>query len=142
LVCYGYFENFAVALAVAGLNEEMTPMPRMGRDARTRALEELAVIEVEKIGEQGGMAFPNRLMGRGEWVIVTLHGRDEVGDLLPPGGSARPGGGAAGGGTGGGIGHRTVLAMDMEGAEEWVQYMSPEETLKILRDRGENGSNG
>jgi uncharacterized protein (DUF58 family) len=139
LVCYGFFENFAVGLAVAGLAEgAVPPAPRMGRDARAGLLRQLAVIDPEAIRPEVGIDFPNRIAGRAEWVIVTLRGDDPTWDLLAPGSPATagvPGGGGGGGGTS----HRTVLALDAPDAGSWVHFLSPEETMKILRERGGPG---
>jgi uncharacterized protein (DUF58 family) len=136
LVCYGLFENFAVGLAVAGLAEAgAPPAPRMGREARARLLEQLAVIDPERIEPGVGIDFPNRIAGRAEWVVITLHADDPMRDLLPPGNPARAGVSGGGGGGGGGS-HRTLLALDAPDAESWVRFLSPQDTRRILRDRG------
>jgi uncharacterized protein (DUF58 family) len=135
LVCYGFFENFAVGLAVAGLNEgAVPPAPRMGHEVRARLLRQLALLNLDDIQPDVGIDFPNRIAGRAEWVIVTLRGDDQARDLLLPGSpptAAVPGGGGGGGGSS----HRTVLALDAPDAASWVQFLSPEETLRILRER-------
>ena len=135
LVCYGFFENFAVGLAVAGLAEgALPPVPRMGHDARALLLRQLALLNLDEIQADVGINFPNRIAGRAEWVIVTLGGNDPTRDLLLPGSpptAAVPGGGGGGGGSS----HRTVLALDAPDAATWVQFLSPEETLRILRER-------
>jgi uncharacterized protein (DUF58 family) len=139
LVCYGFFENFAVGLAVAGVREtgsvsasgaggSVLPVPGMGREARARALRTLAVMAVEDVEAGAGIDIPERIAGHSEWVVVTLRGGDEVGDLFPAG-SRR----VAGRGTG--SGHRTVLALDAPDAGTWVQFLSAADTLRILRAR-------
>lgn len=129
LVCYGFFENFAVGLAIAGLKGAPPPMPQMGRDARAMMLKQLAVLDPTHIEAEAGIELPNRLAGRAEWIIVTLRGDDPTRDLLPPGAAAHAGP------TGGG--HRTVLAMDEPDASGWVRFLSSKETLHLLRDRSE-----
>jgi uncharacterized protein (DUF58 family) len=131
LVCYGYFENFAVGLAIAGLPESLAPVPQMGRDARARLLRQLAVMNPGDIRSDLGVEFPNRIAGRAEWVVVTLHGDDPTGDLLPPGGRAHVSGGGS---------HRTLLPMDAAESKTWVHFLSQQETLRLLRDRAEGAA--
>jgi uncharacterized protein (DUF58 family) len=131
LVCYGFYENFAVGLAVAGAPEDgLPPAPHMGRVTRGQLLRQLALIEPEAITEEGGIEFPNRVAGRAEWVVVTMHGDDPIRDLLPSGGMAHltlPGGG--------GGSHRTLLALDAPDAGTWVRFLTPEDTMRLLRER-------
>jgi len=129
LVCYGFFENFAVGLTIAGLKGEGVPMPLMGREARAAMLQRLAVVSPEQVDAQVGMEFPNRLAGRAEWIIVTLSGVDVTRDLVPPGAAPAPAGFGAGG-------HRTVLAVDAPDAASWVRFLSTADTMRLLRDRG------
>ena len=128
LVCYGFYENFAVALAIAGMPDQPPPAPQMGRDARARALRQLAMLDAHRI-EDEPIDFPNRLVGRAEWVIVTLRGSDPTRDLLPPGAAAMPAGHA-------GAARRTVLALDAPDSRSWVHFLSHQDTLRLLRDRG------
>jgi uncharacterized protein (DUF58 family) len=122
LICYGYFENFAVGLAIAGIADEVAVAPRMGRDARGTMLRQLALIEPGKIVPTRAIEFPNRVAGRAEWVAVTLHTSDDVRDLFPPGA------------IGANAGHRTVLALDEAAADTWVHFLSTEETHRLLRE--------
>lgn len=132
LVCYGFYENFAVGLAVAGMpGDGLPPAPHMGRVSREQLLRQLAVIDPVGIRAEGGIEFPNRVAGRAEWVVVTMHGDDPIRDLVP-GGAAHitpPGGG------GGGGGHRTLLALDSPEVNTWVRFLTPEDTMRLLRDR-------
>ncbi len=128
LICYGYFENFAVGLAIAGVSDGGVVVPRMGRDARGAMLRQLALIDPGKIDPAKGIDFPSRVIGRAEWVAVTLHGDDAIRDLFPP--SSGGGGGAAG------MGHRTILALDEPQADSWIHFLSTEETHRLLREHG------
>jgi uncharacterized protein (DUF58 family) len=123
LICYGYFENFAVGLAIAGLEDAAVVAPRMGRDARGAMLRQLALIDPRRINASKGIDFPNRIAGRAEWVAITLHGEDAIRDLLPP-----SSGGAQS------MGHRTTLALDDSQAGSWIHFLSTEETHRLLRE--------
>lgn len=134
LVCYGFYENFAVGLAVAGAEGDagLPPAPHMGRVTRAELLRQLAVIDPLAIKADGGIELPNRVAGRAEWVVVTMHGDDPIRDLLPPVGAAHV---ASPGGGGGGGGHRTLLPLDSPEARTWVHFLTPEDTMRLLRDR-------
>ena len=94
------------------------------------------MIDPDAIRPEVGIDFPNRIAGRAEWAIVTLRGDDPTRDLLVPGSPATLG---VPGGGGGGSSHRTVLALDAPEAGSWVHFLSPEETMRLLRERGEHG---
>ena len=51
LLCYGFLENFAVGLAIAGQKTDMPPVPQMGREARARLLHQLAILNPEYVLE-------------------------------------------------------------------------------------------
>lgn len=129
LVCYGFFENFAVALAIAGLDDELPPSPQMGRDARAMMLRRLAILDLSDIAPDRGIAPPNRLAGRAEWMLVTLRASDSYHDLLNP----MAGGG--GGATRGGTAQHIVLPMDDPAADNWVHFLTGQDTLRLLRER-------
>jgi uncharacterized protein (DUF58 family) len=118
LVCYGFLENFAVALAIAGLDTETPPAPQMGREARANLLRRLAILEADHIDPQKTLAIPNRLVGRAEWIIVTLHESDTFHDLLPPSPATS----------------HTLLALDDPASENWLHFLSGQDTLRILRE--------
>lgn len=124
LVCYGYFENFAVGLAIAGLRDQGTVAPRMGRDARGAMLRQLALIDAGDIDPARGIDFPHRMAGKAEWVVVTLHSQDAVRDLFPAN-SRRDGAGA---------GHRTTLSLDAPDAASWIRFLSTEDAQRLLRE--------
>jgi uncharacterized protein (DUF58 family) len=116
LICYAFLENFAVALAVAGTGSDIPPIPQMGREARATLLHRLAILDPEKLTDKSGIAIPNRLAGRAEWVIISLRREDPITGLLPP--NAR----------------HTRLALDSPEASTWVHFLSGHETLRILRE--------
>jgi uncharacterized protein (DUF58 family) len=124
LVCYGYFENFAVGLAIAGLPEQSVITPRMGRDARGAMLRQLALIDAGRIDPGRAIEFPNRIAGRAEWVVVTLHSEDAVRDLFPA--HARH--------DGAGMGHRTTLSLDAPDAASWIRFLSAQDAQRLLRE--------
>ena len=116
LVCYGWMENFAVGLAIAGLPDEQAPIPLMGRESRQRLLYRLAVLKPAEIEADRAIPMPNRLGSRAEWMIVTLHRADEVRDLVPAGTRS------------------TTLALDDPGSANWVHFLTNAETRRILRE--------
>jgi uncharacterized protein (DUF58 family) len=119
LICYGFLENFAVALAIAGVDTQTPPIPQMGREARANLLRRLAVLDPEKIEPQAGLAIPNRLAGRAEWIIVTLHQSDDYRDLIPSSPATS----------------HTLLALDAAGSETWLHFLTGLDTLRILREQ-------
>jgi uncharacterized protein (DUF58 family) len=117
VLCYAFLENFAAALAIAGAEGDVPPKPQMGRESRSMLLHRLATLNLDDVQEEGkGVPMPNRLRARAEWVIITLKSTDRIDDLHPPG--AAP----------------LVLALDAPDHEEWVQFVSGDETLRILRE--------
>jgi uncharacterized protein (DUF58 family) len=132
LICFGYFQNFAVGLAVAGLGEaeENDATPLMGREARTQMLQKLARLDPAMIRNNVGIGWPRRVANRAQWVVVTLHGSDPVSDLLPAGS-----GGAAATVPANGESPRSVLALDAPDAGTWVEFLSAADTLRLLRER-------
>jgi uncharacterized protein (DUF58 family) len=117
LLCYAFMENFAVALAIAGTSDDTPPKPQMGRESRSMLLHRLATLNIEDVQEEGrGVPMPNRLRARAEWIIVTLKGTDRLDDLHPPGTTP------------------LVLAIDAADHDSWVQFVSGEETHRILRE--------
>jgi uncharacterized protein (DUF58 family) len=126
LICYGFFENFAVGLAIAGELSEAPPTPHMGREARSEMLHRLAVLDPGLLRPNIGINFPSRLAGRSESIVVTLHASDECGDLLSPGG-------AGGGHAVAHSGHCTRMPLDSPDAGEWLHFLTPEDTLRLLR---------
>ncbi len=138
LICYGFFENFAVGLAIAGIDTEVPPSPQMGRDARSTLLKRLAILDVASIRPDAGIAYPNRLAGRAQWIIVTLHASDPYRDLLSPNAP----GGAAPGTSAGALrsGNHTLLAMDDPDSTNWVHFLTAQDTLRLLRDHGASAS--
>lgn len=116
LICYGFFENFAVGLAIAGLPDEEMPLPIMGREARNKLLYRLAVLDVRSVRANIGGVKPNRLASQSEWVVVTMSRRDEVRDIVP-----------------GNVEH-TVLALDDPESDTWVHFASGEHTRRLLHE--------
>jgi uncharacterized protein (DUF58 family) len=116
LLCYAFIENFAVALTIAGSGEQSPPIPQMGRDARATLLHRLASLDAQRISPTSAFPFPNRLVGRAEFVVISLRSQDPHRDLLPP--------------------HVqfTLLALDSPEADTWVHFLSANETLRILRE--------
>jgi uncharacterized protein (DUF58 family) len=127
LICYGFFENFAVGLSIAGVDEALSPSPQMGRDARAWMLERLAVLDLRQIRPAGGIATPNRLAGRAQWIVVTLNRDDPFEDLLMASGS--------GGISRGGATRQIILALDDPEAAKWLHFLDAEDTLRLLRER-------
>jgi uncharacterized protein (DUF58 family) len=119
LLCYGFLENFAVALAVAGVDTNTPPLPQMGREARANVLRRLAELDPDKIDPRAGLAIPNRLVGRAEWIVVTLRQADEFHDLLPSSPATS----------------HTLLALDAPGSESWLHLLTGQDTLRILREQ-------
>ncbi len=140
LICYGFFENFAVGLAIAGIDTVIPPAPHMGRDARADLLRRLAVLDAGAVDRERGIVYPNKLAGRAEWIVVTLHQSDRWQDLVSPAGAVGGSGGAGSGGRGnsGRVsnargGQQTVLAVDAPDSPSWVHFLSAQETLRLLR---------
>jgi uncharacterized protein (DUF58 family) len=119
LICYGFVENFAVALAIAGVDTESPPVPLMGREARAHLLRRLAILDADKVDPRGTLAIPNRLVGRAEWIIVTPNQSDPIRDLLPSSPATS----------------HTLLPLDAPGAENWLQFLTGQATQRILRDQ-------
>jgi uncharacterized protein (DUF58 family) len=117
IACDGFMENFAVALAIAGLDAE-APVPQMGRGARAHLLQRLAMLDPEQIVATMPLPFPNRLAGRAEWVVVNLRRADPYKDLLAGSAASRA----------------TVLALDDPDAPNWIHFLSAAETARLLRE--------
>jgi len=115
LLCYAFLENFAVALAIAGTDSDVPPIPQMGREARATLLHRLAILDIQTINGST-IPIPNRLAGRAEWVIISLHRADSISDLLP------------------GNASYTHLPLDSPDAPNWVHFLSGHETLRLLRE--------
>jgi len=118
LVCYGFLENFAVALAIAGVDTQTPPAPQMGREARAHLLRRLAILDVDKIDSDAGLAIPNRLVGRAEWIIVTPSQSDNFRDLIPSSPATS----------------HTLLPLNAPGSDSWLHFLTGQDTLRILRE--------
>ena len=88
------------------------------------------------IRHDGGIAYPNRLAGRAQWIIVTMHASDAYRDLLSPNASnsttATSGGDMR-------SGHHTILAMDAPDSSQWVRFLTAQDALRLLRNHGVAG---
>jgi uncharacterized protein (DUF58 family) len=132
LICYGFFENFAVGLAIAGVDHLTPPSPQMGREARAQMLRRLATLSSSDIRPEIGIAYPNRLAGRAEWIVVTLNASDPCRDLLGPATRAEIGKPLS---TTGMLrtSHQTILALDAPDSPHWLRFLTPHDTLRLLR---------
>jgi len=137
VLCWAFYENYAVGLAIAGRPSEPADPPRMGWEARTHLLTRLAQIDLGQIFP-AGIHFSARLGGRAQWIVITLQSSDTTSDLVPPPASlarlhdqqdaatATPTRASAA---------QTILALDTPGSADWVRFLDPKETARLLRDR-------
>ncbi len=116
LVCYGFAENFAVGLSVAGVEGAEAPVPQMGREVRQRLLHRLATLEVEDIGGGASPLQGAKLGRRAEYVIIGLRGLDETEGLVPVGTT------------------RTALVMDDAESETWLHFLAGDDARRLLRE--------
>ena len=117
IACDGFIENFAVGLAIAGL-DTLPPSPLMGRGARAAILHRLALLDPETLAPTTAFPFPNHLAGRAQWILINLRRADPWQDLLPGSAASRS----------------TLLALDDPQAGEYVHYLSADETSHLLRE--------
>lgn len=117
VACDGFLENFAVALAIPGI-DTVAPAPLMGRGARTALLHRLATLEPEFLKPNLPLPFPSRLAGRAEWIVINLRRADPYKDLLAGSAASRA----------------TLLALDDPEAANYIHYLSAADTSKLLRE--------
>ena len=111
----------------------------MGWEARSNLLTRLAQIDLANIFP-AGINFSSRLSGRAQWIVITLQSSDTTADLLPPSASlsrlhndseddapaSAPTRASAA---------QTILSMDTPGSADWIRFLDPKETARLLRDR-------
>lgn len=140
VICWGFQENLAVGLSIAGLEENAAPLPRSGWEARAMLLTRLAELDLGDVGP-GGIAFAGKVPPRTQWVVVTLQSGDAPDDLFPAVPPAAPQDGETQPGrtpaqSGGRLfAHRSILAMDAPAAMQWVRFLDPAETPRPFRER-------
>jgi uncharacterized protein (DUF58 family) len=117
VACDGFLENFAVALAIPGI-DTLPPAPLMGRGARSALLRRLAVVDPDSLNPGLPLPFPTRLAGRAEWIVINLRRADPYKDLLAGSAASRA----------------TLLALDDPEAASYIHYLSPADTTKLLRE--------
>ncbi len=122
LICWGFYENFAVGLGIAGLPDETAAIPRMGWDARALLLERLAQLNLDHLSNHP-VEIPGRIAGKIQTIVVTLRSADPVADLIttPTTPRAAP--------------TPSLLALDAPGAADWIRFLDPHQTHRLLRTR-------